>query len=46
MNFYFVENCANILADNVLDSVVKTPEYKVCTVRIEKESGEMAKVAV
>ena len=46
MNFHFAENCANILTNNALDPVAKTPEYKVCAVRIEKTSGELAKVGV
>jgi formate dehydrogenase alpha subunit len=46
MNFHFAENCANILTNNALDPVAKTPEYKVCAVRIEKKSGELANVAV
>jgi hypothetical protein len=45
-NFHFAGNCANILTDNFLDPEAKTPECKVCAVRIKKESGEMAKVAV
>jgi predicted molibdopterin-dependent oxidoreductase YjgC len=46
MLFHFAENCANILTNSALDPVAKTPEYKVCTVRIEKKSGELAKAAV
>jgi formate dehydrogenase alpha subunit len=40
MNFHFAENCANILTNSALDPVAKIPEYKVCAVRIEKNSGE------
>jgi formate dehydrogenase alpha subunit len=36
MNFHFAENCSNILTNNALDPVAKTPEYKVCAVKIEK----------
>jgi len=36
MNFHFAENCSNILTNNALDPVAKTPEYKVCAVQIEK----------
>lgn len=36
MNFHYAENCSNILTNNALDPVSKTPEYKVCAVKIEK----------
>jgi predicted molibdopterin-dependent oxidoreductase YjgC len=46
MTSHFAENYANILTNSALDPVVKTPEYRVCAVRIEKKSGELVKVAV
>ncbi len=38
--FHFTEARANILTNPVLDPACKTPEYKVCAVRIEKERHE------
>ena len=35
MTFHFAESAVNILTYPVLDPVAKTPEYKVCAVRIE-----------
>jgi len=32
--FHFAEAAANVLTNNVLDPVAKTPEYKVCAVRV------------
>ena len=34
--FHYVEAPANALTNNALDPVTKTPEYKVCAVKIEK----------
>jgi len=38
MNFHFAESSANVLTNPVFDPVAKTPEYKVCAVRIEKST--------
>jgi len=35
MNFHFHEAAANLLTNPVLDPIGKTPEYKVCAVRVE-----------
>ncbi len=35
MNFHFREAAVNLLTNPVLDPVGKTPEYKVCAVRVE-----------
>ncbi len=34
--FHFVECAANTLTNNALDPVASIPEYKACSVRIEK----------
>jgi anaerobic selenocysteine-containing dehydrogenase len=39
MTFHFTESPTNQLTNSALDPVAKTPEYKVCAVRIEKNSG-------
>ena len=36
MTFHFAETPTNILTSHAVDPVTKTPEYKVCAVRIEK----------
>jgi predicted molibdopterin-dependent oxidoreductase YjgC len=36
MDFHFAESAANILTNSALDPVAKTPEFKVCAVRVEK----------
>jgi formate dehydrogenase alpha subunit len=36
MTFHFAESPTNVLTNPVLDPAVKTPEYKVCAVRVEK----------
>jgi formate dehydrogenase alpha subunit len=36
MSFHFAESPTNILTSTAVDPVTKTPEYKVCAVRIEK----------
>jgi predicted molibdopterin-dependent oxidoreductase YjgC len=36
MPLHFEEAAANLLTNPVLDPISKTPEYKVCAVRIEK----------
>jgi len=38
MNFHFAESSANILTNPAFDPVSKIPEFKVCAVRIEKDS--------
>jgi formate dehydrogenase alpha subunit len=38
MTFHFAETPTNILTSHAVDPVTKTPEYKVCAVRIEKMS--------
>jgi formate dehydrogenase alpha subunit len=39
MTFNFLETRTNILTNNALDPVAKTPELKVCAVKIEKEES-------
>ncbi len=39
--FHFYESCANRLTIDCLDPVCKIPEYKVCSCKIEKISGEV-----
>jgi len=36
MDFHFAESPVNVLTNPVLDPVAKTPELKVCAVRVEK----------
>jgi formate dehydrogenase major subunit len=36
MPFHFIESRANILTNPVFDPIAKIPEYKVCSVKIEK----------
>lgn len=36
MPFHFEEAAANLLTNPAMDPISKTPEYKVCAVRIEK----------
>jgi formate dehydrogenase alpha subunit len=36
MDFHFAESAANILTNSALDPIAKTPEFKVCAVRVEK----------
>jgi len=38
MNFHFAESSVNVLTNPVFDPVAKIPEYKVCAVKIEKNS--------
>ena len=38
MNFHFAESSANVLTNPVFDPVAKIPEYKVCAVKVEKDS--------
>jgi len=39
MTFNFVETRANILTSRALDPIAKTPEFKVCAVKIEREES-------
>jgi predicted molibdopterin-dependent oxidoreductase YjgC len=34
--FHFAESAANVLTNDALDPVAKIPEYKVCSVKLEK----------
>jgi formate dehydrogenase alpha subunit len=36
MNFHFTEVPTNVLTNNALDPISKTPEYKFCAVKVEK----------
>lgn len=38
ITFHFTETPGNILTNSAVDPVSKTPEYKVCAVRVEKIS--------
>ena len=38
MTFHFAESPTNLLTNPALDPVAKIPEYKVCAVRVEKNS--------
>jgi formate dehydrogenase major subunit len=38
MPFHFLESRANIVTNPVFDPIAKIPEFKVCAVKIEKES--------
>jgi formate dehydrogenase alpha subunit len=40
MDFHFAEANSNVLLGTSLDPVSKTPDYKVCAVRIEKPNGD------
>ncbi len=42
MTFHYAEACANVLTNSALDPVCKTPEFKVCAVKVEKGSGVVA----
>jgi formate dehydrogenase (NADP+) alpha subunit len=39
MTFHFSESATNILTNSALDPISKTPEFKVCAVRVEKIEG-------
>ncbi|UCB43196.1 MAG: formate dehydrogenase subunit alpha [Dehalococcoidales bacterium] len=39
MNMHFAESSANVLTNPALDPVAKIPEFKVCAVRVEKNSN-------
>src|SRR5664280_40580 len=36
MTFHFSESATNILTNSALDPISKTPEFKICAVRVEK----------
>ena len=38
MPFHFVESCANVLTNPAHDPIAKIPEFKVCTVNVERVS--------
>jgi anaerobic selenocysteine-containing dehydrogenase len=38
MTFHFTESATNLLTNPALDPVAKTPELKVCAIRLEKAS--------
>ena len=38
MPFHFVETCANVLTNPAHDPTAKIPEFKVCAVKVEKET--------
>jgi len=44
MSFHFAEACANILTNPASDPVSKTPELKVCAVKVEKLAPEAGAV--
>jgi predicted molibdopterin-dependent oxidoreductase YjgC len=39
MEFHFAESSANILTNPAVDPLSKTPEYKICAVKVEKGQG-------
>ena len=39
MTFHFSESATNIITSSALDPISKTPEFKVCAVRVEKIKG-------
>jgi formate dehydrogenase major subunit len=39
MDIHFAESPANVLTNSVVDPVSKTPEFKVCAVRVEKDGA-------
>ena len=45
MTFHYAEACANVLTNPALDPVCKTPEFKVCAVKVEKQSEPVAQEA-
>jgi formate dehydrogenase major subunit len=36
MPFHFAECAANVLTNNALDPIAKIPEFKACSVKVEK----------
>jgi formate dehydrogenase major subunit len=45
MPFHFVESRANILTNPIFDPIAKIPEFKVCSVKIEKVSTKSDRTA-
>lgn len=45
MTFHFAEACANVLTNPAVDPVCKTPEYKVCAVKVGKKSASVEQAA-
>ena len=45
MTFHYAEASANVLTNPALDPVCKTPEFKVCAVKVEKQSEPVAQEA-
>jgi formate dehydrogenase alpha subunit len=44
MDFHFAEANSNVLLGTSLDPVSKTPDYKVCAVRIENLNGDRSRL--
>ncbi len=42
MTFHFAEACANVLTNPAIDPVCKTPEFKVCAVKVERKTEPLA----
>ncbi|MCP4359912.1 MAG: hypothetical protein GY796_18040, partial [Chloroflexi bacterium] len=42
MTFHFAEAAVNLLTIDAIDPTAKIPEYKVCAVRVQKESMQVA----
>ena len=38
MTFHYAEACANVLTNPAIDPVCKTPEFKVCAVKVERKT--------
>jgi len=45
MTFHFAEASANILTNPATDPVAKTPEFKVCAVKVENTSEPVSDAA-
>ncbi len=43
MDFHFAEANSNVLLGTSLDPVSKTPDYKVCAVKLENPNGELSR---
>jgi formate dehydrogenase (NADP+) alpha subunit len=41
MTFHFGESATNVITNSALDPISKTPEFKVCAVRVEKVKKEI-----
>jgi len=46
MPFHFIESRANILTNPIFDPIAKIPEFKVCSVKIEKVGARSDKTAI